>query len=84
MAKGNPRGNPENLPNTPLSDEEMDTIDMLSRYRESFSHDDIAKVLNQKFGNHNKGRRTGKGVQSYLSDGNRKQKRAAAHLARSA
>jgi hypothetical protein len=75
--KGTPGGNPTNLPNIPLCDEEMDTIDKLSRYRESFSHDDIAGILNQQFGKYNMGRRSGKGVQKYLTDPSRKAKRAA-------
>ena len=78
MAKGNPKGSPGNLPNIPLSTEEMDQIDLLSRYRESFSHEDIARVLNTRFPDHNHGQRTGKGVQGYLNDPQRKEKRAAA------
>lgn len=78
MAKGNPGGNPSNLAHISLSLEEMDTIDKLSRYRESFSHEDIAKILNQQFAGHNKGTRSGKGVQKYLTDPDRKEKRAEA------
>jgi hypothetical protein len=78
MAKGNPGGNPSNLTHISYSSEEMDTIDKLSRYRESFSYEDIAQVLNQNFAEHNKGTRSGKGIQKYLTDPNRKEKRAEA------
>nr|WP_321349783.1 hypothetical protein [uncultured Methanoregula sp.] len=80
--KGNPGGNPASLPNIPLSEDEMDLIDKLSRYRESFSHSDIAIHLNTIYGGHNKGTRTASGVQKYLSDPKRKEKRAAAHYAK--
>ena len=67
MAKGNPGGNPATLPQLKYSDEEKRTIDVLSRYRESFSHEDIARTLNTVFVAYNRGCRTGKGVQKYIA-----------------
>lgn len=68
MVKGNPKGNPNNLPNPPLNDEEKREILMLSRYRESFSHADIARILNEVFAAYNKGCRTKKGVEKFLAN----------------
>jgi hypothetical protein len=67
MAKGNPAGNKANLPFPPFNDEEKREILVLARYRESFSYEDIARILNEIFKKYNKGCRTAKGVQKFLT-----------------
>lgn len=62
-----PAAPPSNLPYPPLSLEEKQEILVLSRYRESFSHADIARVLNEVFKAYNKGCRTRKGVEKFLA-----------------
>jgi hypothetical protein len=64
--RGNPGGNPENLPYPALSFEEKLQILVLSRYHESFSREDIARVLNEVFGKYNHGCRTRKGIEKFL------------------
>jgi hypothetical protein len=67
MAKGNPGGNKANLPYPELSDQEKREILVLSRYRESFSYEDIARILNEVFREHNKGCRTREGVKKFIA-----------------
>jgi DNA-directed RNA polymerase specialized sigma24 family protein len=67
MAKGNPGGHKANLPFPELSDEEKREILILSRYRESFSYQDIAQILNEVFKEYNKGCRTREGVKKFLA-----------------
>ncbi len=67
MAKGNPQGNAQNFPFPKYKDEEKLLITKLARYRESFSYEDIARILNEVFKEYNKGCRTGDGIKKYLS-----------------
>ena len=67
MAKGNPGGNKTSLPFPQLNEAEQVLILRLARYRESFSHEDIARILNEVFKDHNKGCRTRDGVKKFIA-----------------
>ena len=67
MAKSNPTGNKSSLPYPALSEGEQLLILRLARYRESFSHEDIARTLNEVFQEHNKGCRTRDGVKKFIA-----------------
>ena len=67
MAKGNPGGNKTSLPYPQLNEAEQVLILRLARYRESFSHEDIARILNEVFKDHNKGCRTRDGVKKFIA-----------------